>query len=101
NRIFTEALNNIGLPITYEETMEQFTGLSLAMCLGLVERSLQRSVPEGFADDLETRTSAAFEQELKPIFGIVDVLETLTLPFCVASNSVYFELKTILELTVF
>ena len=86
NRIFTGALNRIGLDMTYEDVCRGFTGLSMATCIERIEERLGRSVPEGFVDALQAETFAAFRSDLKVIPGIVRLLDELEIPSCVATS---------------
>ncbi|MBB4793091.1 HAD superfamily hydrolase (TIGR01509 family) [Streptomyces nodosus] len=54
----------------------------------VLERTGER-LPADFDDVFHTRVFAAFERELKPVTGVVDVLAALSadgVPFCVASS---------------
>ena len=42
NRIFTRALNKIGLAMTYAEVCREFIGLSMASCVERIEQRLGR-----------------------------------------------------------
>lgn len=99
NRIFAEMLTEIGLPITYEETVQKFVGKSLADCLKIVERSLGRPIPANFVKRFKEREIAALNRELQPIPGIASVLDQLTVPKCVASNSSPRHIHLVLQLT--
>jgi HAD superfamily hydrolase (TIGR01509 family) len=99
NRIFAELLTEIGLPMTYEETVQTFVGKSTADCLKIVERSLGKPVPTDLLERSKEREIAALERELKPIAGIASVLERLTVPKCVASNSSPRHIHHVLQLT--
>ena len=55
----------------------------------LVEERSGRRLPDDFDDVFHARVFAAFERELKPVPGVVDVLEKLVadgVPYCVASS---------------
>jgi HAD superfamily hydrolase (TIGR01509 family) len=86
NRIFTSALNRIGLGMTYQDVCREFTGLSMTTCIERIEGRLRRSVPEGFVDALQVETFAAFRSDLKAIPGIVNLLDELEIPSCVATS---------------
>jgi HAD superfamily hydrolase (TIGR01509 family) len=86
NRIFTSALNRIGLPMTYDEVCREFIGLSMASCVESIEQRLGRRLPDGFVDDLQVQTFAALKSELKPMPGIVSLLDRLEIPCCVATS---------------
>ena len=99
NRVFAEALSDIGLPTTYEQAVEDFMGLSMTACLAKVAQRLRTAVPEKFLADLTERTHKAFEKELQPVDGIVDALKQISLPVCVASSGEVSKMRLTLGLT--
>lgn len=99
NRIFAELLTEVGFPITYEEIARQFIGKSLETCLEIIEQSYGKPVPKNFIERCKQREFAAFHQELQPVSGIIETLEQITLPRCVASNSSHRHIQLVLKLT--
>ena len=99
NRVFAETLTDIGLPTTYEQAVGDFMGLSMTACLQKVADRLGTKVPEKFLADLTERTYRAFENELRPVPGIVDALAKIYLPTCVASSGEVSKMQLTLGLT--
>lgn len=87
NRVLGERLAAIGISLPLAEVMRRFVGRTRAGCLELAAELSGRALPRGFAEDWDAALFAAFDQELRPIDGIADVLRSLALPYCVASNS--------------
>ncbi len=84
NRTEVEIKNELGFPITLEEQLKKFVGLGLNH--PVMQAELKRLPPDYF-EVLDRRVKVAYLKELKAIAGVVDVLEKLTLPKCVASSS--------------
>jgi len=100
NRVFTAALRELGFDWSYEQVCDRFIGLSMARCIELIENGLGRSVPENFLPDLQRRTVEAFRTErLQPVRGVVQMLDALEVPFCVASSGELDKMTTTLGLT--
>jgi HAD superfamily hydrolase (TIGR01509 family) len=99
NRIFAEMLTEVGFAITYTEMTQQFTGKSLKTCLEIIEKSYNKPLPDNFMELCKEREFAAMQQELQSVPGIIEVLEQLTLPKCVASNSSQQHIQFVLKLT--
>ncbi|MFQ4143321.1 HAD family hydrolase [Chlorogloeopsis sp. ULAP02] len=99
NRIFAEMLTEVGFPITYAEMTQQFTGKSLETCLEMIEQSYNKPLPKNFIERCREREIAALQQELQPVSGITEILEQITLPKCVASNSSHRHIQLVLKLT--
>jgi HAD superfamily hydrolase (TIGR01509 family) len=99
NRVFARMLNELGVPVTVEETIEKFVGRSMAQCLQIIEGLLGRAVPEEFAPQYQLHIAAALKSELKAVPGIVEALDAIQTPYCVASNGSHEKMQTTLGLT--
>ena len=86
NRVFTEALNEIGLDMTFDEVCDTFIGLSMPRCVKIVESRLGRPTTARFLARLQERTFEAFRSELAPVRGVADALARIDGPVCVASS---------------
>ncbi|MEU5665279.1 HAD family hydrolase [Streptomyces longwoodensis] len=89
NRHLAAYLTELGHPTTYEDSIRDYMGSAMHRIHDLVlERTGQR-LPADFDDIFHARVFAAFERELKPVTGVVEVLERLRaegVPYCVASS---------------
>jgi HAD superfamily hydrolase (TIGR01509 family) len=99
NRILTGMLNELGLPIGYDETMRSFVGRSMSSCLQIIEERLGRSVPADFVRTYNARSFAAFRDELHPIPGVTETLARIRYPVCVASSASHDKMRTTLSVT--
>ena len=99
NRILTAMLNDLGLPLTLEQTMDRFVGRSMPACIAIIERDLGHAPPEDFAEEFHRRTVAAFDRDLQAVPGVVAVLDGLPWPHCVASSGDHAKLRATLTRT--
>jgi len=99
NRVFTDALAELGLGIEHAEVCRDFVGLSMRCCMEIVERRLGRAVPDGFVEELQRRTFDAFRAGLRPVPGVVAALGRIALPTCVASSGEHEKMRLTLGLT--
>jgi HAD superfamily hydrolase (TIGR01509 family) len=99
NDVFATLLCAEGLPMTGHEAMIRFRGMKWDACLAEVEAELGRKLPPGFMPELRERTFEAYRGRLKPIPGIVDLVSSLDLPKCVASNGTREQVEFSLSLT--
>jgi HAD superfamily hydrolase (TIGR01509 family) len=99
NRVFVGMLNELGLALSLEDMFERFVGRSMPQCLTLIRQLLGREVPEEFLPEFQLRITAALESELKAVDGIESVLETIKLPYCVASSGTHAKMRLTLGLT--
>jgi HAD superfamily hydrolase (TIGR01509 family) len=86
NRVLVEVLGEHGLEMTVEESMRTFVGRSWRSCLEIIAQRLGHEPAPTLTTAFRTRLRAAFERELRPVDGIVDALDRIALPVCVASS---------------
>jgi HAD superfamily hydrolase (TIGR01509 family) len=98
-RIQAERITALGLPMTYEECVREFLGLGMPATLRLLEERLGRPLPPRWAEELEDEVEDAFRRELRPVPGVVEALDRITVPTCVASSSGHEKLLMTLGLT--
>ncbi|MFF8646552.1 HAD family hydrolase [Streptomyces sp. NPDC015345] len=89
NTILAAYLTELGHPTSYEDSLRDYMGGAVHRVHDLVlERSGQR-LPADFDEVFHGRVFAAFERELKPVEGAVEVLEKLAgdgVAYCLASS---------------
>ncbi|MGY0017789.1 HAD family hydrolase [Streptomyces sp. cg35] len=89
NTLLAGYLTELGHPTSYEDSLRDYMGAAMHRVHDLVYERTGERLPADFDDVFHQRVFAAFERELKPVPGIVDVLEQLTadgVPYCVASS---------------
>ena len=86
-RVEASFLTDIGIPISVNEIMERYVGISETAMFADLEARCGRQLPLGFGDKLRERIAAAFEAELGAMPGIETALTAISLPRCVASSS--------------
>jgi HAD superfamily hydrolase (TIGR01509 family) len=99
NRILAGMLNELGLPIGFEEARQAFVGRSMSNCLHIIEKRLGRPVPSDFVQTYNARSFAAFEHELRPVPGVKEALDRIRFPVCVASSASHEKMRTTLSVT--
>lgn len=88
NRIDAEALTKAGFPISAEENIRRFTGMSQATARALILRESGITIPADYFAEYHPLLMQAYENELIPL--MTPVLESLRLANvqrCVASSS--------------
>ena len=96
NRIEVEVKCELGFPTTLEEQLKKFVGHGATSSVVLDEI---KRLPAHFETLVDERCQIAYKNELKPIAGVLEVLNTLKLPKCVASSSRTQWLDLKLEIT--
>ena len=98
-RIQAERITALGLPMTYEDCVRDFLGIGMPETLRQVEERLGRPIPEGWQEELEAAVEEAFRRELRPVPGIVEALDGISLQTCVASSGSHEKMMLTLGLT--
>ncbi|MFD7062801.1 HAD family hydrolase [Streptomyces sp. NPDC059906] len=89
NRLLAGYLTELGHPTSYEDSLRDYMGGAMHRVHDLVLERTGRRLPPDFDDVFHGRVFAAFERELEPVPGAVDVLEKLAadgVAYCVASS---------------
>jgi HAD superfamily hydrolase (TIGR01509 family) len=86
NRVLVDYLADLGLSLSLEEALVQFRGGKMADTLLYIEQRLGRRLPDDFTVKFRARMESVFYECLEPMPGIESVLQSLSLPFCVASS---------------
>ncbi|RFB76305.1 HAD family hydrolase [Methylovirgula sp. 4M-Z18] len=88
-----------GLKIDAREAYDKFLGKSLATILKILEKSYHLVLPETALEDMRVDLFDHFRAELKPVPHIVEALDHLDMPICVASSSHLERIRLSLEIT--
>jgi HAD superfamily hydrolase (TIGR01509 family) len=86
NRVLVEYVAEFGLELRLEDVLERFVGRKMSDCVSEIEAHLGYALPEHFVPEFRRRMAQAFESELEPVTGAHEMLESLTIPFCIASS---------------
>ncbi len=85
-RVLAESLSSAGLPMTAEEAAARFKGGSMQAVVAWAEERLGRALPAGFLEGHRERSFRAFREEVRATEGVVEALDRIALPDCVASG---------------
>lgn len=97
--VLVELLREYGWPGGLEDSRRDFLGVTVAHVRHAVELQLGRSLPDDFEDRYHDALFARYEAALRPVDGVREVIEALSVPFCVASSGSRERVKRSLELT--
>ena len=92
-------LRELGWPLSEEEVIERFVGRSDRDTQAEIEAHLGRALPPGWEQEFEPLYRRTFEAELAPVAGVVEALDLISLPSCVASSGTHEYLRHMLGLT--
>jgi HAD superfamily hydrolase (TIGR01509 family) len=98
-RVDAVVLGRLGWALSEQEIIERFMGRSEAYMVGEIEAALGRPLPADWDAEFAPLYREALEAELKPVNGVVEALDRITTPVCVASSSTHERLRFTLGLT--
>src|SRR6187455_412289 len=82
-------LERLGWPLTEAEVIERFVGRSHAYFAAEIEAAIGRPLDPDWEDEFLPLYNDALEAELVPVDGVVDALDRIAAPTCVASSSTH------------
>jgi HAD superfamily hydrolase (TIGR01509 family) len=98
-RIQAEWISGLGLETTYEDCVRDFLGLGMPATLRTLTERLGRPLPPEWGKELDAAVREGFRRELQPVQGVVEALEEIDLPTCIASSGSHEKMRFTLGLT--
>jgi HAD superfamily hydrolase (TIGR01509 family) len=92
-------LHELGWPLSEAEVIERFVGRSDRETRAAIEAHLGRQLPAGWDEQVTQLYRDVFAAELGPVEGVVEALDRITLPNCIASSGTHEHLRYTLTLT--
>jgi HAD superfamily hydrolase (TIGR01509 family) len=100
NEVFARVLDEVcGLQFTLDDMFDTFVGHSRAQCLQKIEAMIGESPPPELDLRYQRDIDEALRKTVAAIDGIESALETLSLPYCVASSGSHDKMKMTLGKT--
>jgi HAD superfamily hydrolase (TIGR01509 family) len=98
-RIDVRVLAGLGWVLTEQEVIERFLGRTHEFMVAAIEAHLGRPLAADWEDPFQPLYRDAFAAELTPVPGVVEALDRITLPACVASSGTHEKMRYTLGLT--
>jgi HAD superfamily hydrolase (TIGR01509 family) len=98
-RIDVIVLAELGWPMTEAEVVERFMGRSDEEMTADIEAHLGRRLPASWEEPFRHLYRQAFKAELEPVAGVVEALDAIAIPTCVASSGTHEKIRFTLGLT--
>jgi HAD superfamily hydrolase (TIGR01509 family) len=100
NRLLASYLTELGVPTSFDYSVQHYLGGSLSRVRMHVEQQFGRALEPSFERQFERRLLDAFESELRPmpgVPGVVSWLQAQGVPFCVASSGSHERVRSSLR----
>lgn len=98
-RVLLEGLAAAGHVMEEQAAYDRFLGRSLANLQSVLRREFGVELSGGQLEAMRVNLFETYRRELTPMPGIVEVLDKLTIPCCVASSSLPDRIRLSLEVT--
>ena len=98
-KVEVRALGELGWVLSEAELIERFMGRSDRDMWAAVEAHLGKPLPGGWAERLQQQYRRTYAAELTPVDGVLEALDRIALPTCVASSGTHEHLRYTLGLT--
>lgn len=98
NKVYVQMLAEYGYNVNYDEYLQRFSGAAIMTRLASTSKLLNWAPPSDFHSVFNSRLSVLTKKELKPVPGIHELLESLSVPVCIASNGSRDEIKLRLKI---
>lgn len=99
NTVLAELLTHAGLPTTFEECLRDYRGRSMQSVMELAVRRHGRPLPEDLPERYYDDMKAAFARDGRAVDGVVEALDRIDLPSCVASSGPHHKMAVTLRHT--
>lgn len=97
NGILLEMAAEHGFEMKLEDAYRDFNGRNLKECFQHIETAIDKKLPENFENEYRTKSFEAFKTHVKPMKGVVEFIEKLKIPYCVASSGPVDKIRLNLE----
>lgn len=98
-RVLVDMANDLGANMDFKESLISLKGKALNLCMDIISKRINNPLPIHFEQDYRINTFEAFRKDIQPINGIKDVVQSLNVPFCVASSGPENKIRLNLEIT--
>lgn len=99
NQLLITMAAELGIKIDMDFAIKHFIGKSLYNCMDTIAEFGKIKLPNTFEAEFRKRSFEKFKAELQPIKNIKKVIESLTIPFCVASSGPLNKIELNLRIT--
>ncbi len=99
NLALEHQLSDLGVKCEADKLLTKYRGGKLSTILASIESEFTISLPDSFESEYRCRVNNLFDEHLQASDGVIDVLESLTVPFCIASSAPRSKIERALKVT--
>lgn len=99
NGVIAEMAGELGIAMTGKEASNTFGGKTLDEVLYKMKELSGKSLPDDWLPRLIQKVNISWEEKLRPVDGVLEILKNIRIPVCVASNGEPTHVRNSLRLT--
>ncbi len=99
NQVLVDMANSYGADIDLDYAFKHFKGGSIYTCRDKIQALVNQPLSQDFIAEYRRRSYNAFKEQIQPVEGVKEVIESLSIPFCIASSGPIEKIRLNLELT--
>lgn len=99
NQVLVDMANSYGADIDLDYAFKHFKGGSIYTCRDKIQALVNQPLSQDFIAEYRRRSYNAFKEQIQHVEGVKEVIESLSIPFCVASSGPTEKIRLNLELT--
>jgi len=99
NQVLVDMANELGANIDLDYAYKHFKGGKMQSCVDKISELINQPISEDFTTEYRRKSFEAFKANIKPVEGVTELIQSLKIPFCVASSGPEDKIRLNLELT--
>lgn len=99
HEVFGNFIRSLGADLDSARMNELFLGRRLADCIAIIEGITGRRAPEDALDRYRAERDRVLREQVQPVEGVRELLEALTVPYCIASSGDHAKMHATLGAT--
>lgn len=99
SEVLASYLSDLGFGVTTSEVTRRFGSGKMSEYVARFEQETGRRLPVDFEHELRRRRDQTFQLRLRPVMGALDLVKSLEIPSCVASNGPQAQIELSLRVT--
>jgi HAD superfamily hydrolase (TIGR01509 family) len=97
--VFGDFIRSLGADLDSARMNELFLGRRLADCMAIVEGITGRPAPPDALESYKAERDRVLREQVKPVEGVRELLDALTVQYCIASSGDHAKMRTTLGAT--
>lgn len=99
NQVLVDMANELGANIDLDYAYKHFKGEKMQSCVDKISVLIKQPISEDFTTKYRQKSFKAFKKHIKPVEGVTELIQSLKIPYCVASSGPENKIRLNLELT--